>query len=183
MARFAFHGPLKSGKTTLALALQAAAGHRFVDYTGSIKRRLAEAMTVAGRPTTEAEIVRDKEQWRELIVPFATKLGCDYGNGVFEALRDVFGERVEYPQNIAFDNVRFQSQYDKLKPYGFILVRLSIYPLEQERRVLAAGGTLEQLRALRTQDTERPLPTQRGEIRLNADTPTEDQVRILLRLG
>ena len=179
-SRFALHGRMLSGKSTVARLLTEQHGFIWANYTDFGKSIMARALaTILGRSVPLSEVIARKNEWREFIIAGLRVYGFDQGNGV-EALIEQLA--VTPDTQLVFDNVRYLSQYQKLQPYGFRLVRLEISDNEQEARARRAGMPLDKLRALRSETSERPLPHQRGEIVIYVDGHSpEDIVGSILR--
>lgn len=175
--KFALHGPLFSGKTTLAEAL-VREGYTLIDYTGELKRRYVRALTCAGVPTTLDEVLAHKEEERAGIIWLGSRIGFDQG-----ALVDELVGEAGDPEHAVFDNVRFPVQYEKLQVFGYRLVRLVLPPAEQEARAYLKGISGVELRAKRSDLTELPLPAYLDEIVLDARRPTQELVDELLGRG
>lgn len=166
--RFALHGPMFSGKSTLARDLRDLCEFTYINYTDYGKAQVAKALSaLLGRYVDAEEVIARKNEWRDFIIQSLRIYGFDEANGVDDLLALYAGT----PANIVFDNVRYLSQYEALKPYGFTLVRLQVSPQEQADRASRAGMRMSQLVRLREESSEQPLPEQLGEIALRADRP------------
>jgi len=177
--RFALHGPMFSGKSTLAKLLEMEHGFENLDYTDWGKSLVAQALQgmLARRVTHDEVRVRKNEpRMREFTIAALRFYGFDEGVGVKE-----MASTLEPEQPAVFDNVRYLPQYHALIPYGFTLVRLVINPYEQVLRADRAGMPYEKLVQLRRETSEQPLPEQAGEVRLVVDGRTpRDLVEMLL---
>lgn len=169
----ALHGPLKSGKSTLAKALTEQYGFTYVNFTRDIKVRAARALSAAQERYISVEMIeRNKEAFRPFLIELARAIGVDEGETVNEVLVEQLGMVTDtWPQRVVFDNVRYVQQMDKLLPYGFRLVRLQLSDYAQEDRARHDGLSADALFELRLDTTEQPLPHYAGEITLNADLP------------
>lgn len=168
--RFALHGPMFSGKTTLARLLMLDHGYTWLNYTDFGKELCAKALSaLLDREVTRQEVIERKNEWRDFIIQALRIYGFDEGNGVDEMLSWTTDE------HIVFDNVRYQSQYDKLKAHGFILVRLVISDHEQMLRANQTEMPVTDFLRLREESSECPLDPQEDEVTLCVDdkTPAE----------
>lgn len=162
MLKLALHGPLKSGKSSLAQALQER-GFQYLNYTDLLKQLLCEALASIGVNLTVEEIHANKEKYRQLIIEFASVAGFDDGFGIDRMLAEIKPDAT----GVVFDNVRFLPQWKLLKAEGFILVRLTTSERIRLARARSEGMQRSIFEALATLDTEKPLPPQDGEITLN----------------
>jgi hypothetical protein len=190
--RIALHGPLYSGKTTLAHQLVNVHGFTLVNYTDYLKNLTAIMFNAIGKPLTVEQIKADKATWRPFLQSLGTRVGFDEGEYVEQCLREQAGIEYVYSDparsewlldsKIVFDNVRTQAQLDILRPYGFKLVRLTIpYSLQIERaNVLGVSG--EELVRVNLHNIEHGLPEQDEEIRLSAECTVENSIASLLYL-
>lgn len=169
--RFALHGPMFSGKTTIAQLLEERHGYTWLNYTDFGKELCAHALSaLLGRTVTQAEVVARKNEWRDFIIQALRIYGFDEGAGVDELLERT-GE-----EHIVFDNVRYQSQWDKLQPHGFTLVRLVISGEEQKRRAGQAGMDLMTFLRVCGDSSECPLTFQDEEVTLYVDGKTPQEL-------
>lgn len=162
MLKLAIHGPLKSGKSSLAQALQDR-GFQVLNYTDLLKQYLSEALAAIGIQVSVEEMHADKEKYRQLLIEFATVIGFDDGFGIDRMLSEIKPDA----EGVVLDNVRFQKQYDLLKPEGFVLVRLTTPERVRLARARGEGMLRSEFEQYATQKTEQPLPEQPGEIKLN----------------
>lgn len=170
----ALHGPLKSGKSTLAEALRQR-GFTYVNFTRDIKVRAARALSATSERYVAVETIEQhKEDFRPFLIELARMIGVDEGLTVPEVLDEQLGAVLDYwPQRIVFDNVRYAAQMDRLVPYGFRLVRLTLTDWAQEERARRDGMNIDRLFDLREDATEQPLHYYPGELRLNANQPAD----------
>ena len=75
-------------------------------------------------------------------------------------------------ENIVFDNVRTQAQFDILKQYGFQLVRVTVNPITQMNRATLAGVSVQELYRVSEHTIENNLATQEDEIEVNGGVST-----------
>lgn len=191
MPRYALHGELFSGKSTLASALEAR-GFAYVNYTQYLKILAARSLSAIGIPTTVAMIEANKEEYRAYLIALGTRCGFDQGNFVEECLRhDTIWEDDDngvaqggdgLPKHIVFDNVRFPAQFEKLIPLGFRLVRLSTPYGVRLSRAEAKGLSRADYDARLADKSETPLPEYPGEISLSVNGPTDALVDTLAAL-
>ncbi len=175
----ALHGRMFSGKSTVARLLDEQHGYLWANYTDYGKTLAARALTaLLGREVTQGEVIRRKNELRPFIIEALRVYGFDEGNGIDTLLKQL---DIVPDMPIAFDNVRYDRQYKKLRPYGFRLVRLVISDAEQERRAAKAGMPREKLLALRQEPSEQPLPYYVDEVFVPVDgkTPTEVVAEVL----
>jgi hypothetical protein len=171
MIRLALHGPMYSGKTRLARELVDTHGFTLVNYTDYLKTLAARSLSSIGITTSVAEIKANKGKYRPYLQDLGTLCGFDEGGFVDQCVQEQAGYMQvsgEGPQliadNIVFDNVRTQAQFDILKDYGFRLVRLWIpYNLAVERAA-EAGVSEAAMAAVANHQIETPLPHQDGEL-------------------
>ena len=173
--RIAVCGPRGVGKTTLAEYLVEQFGWYHIRYNDVLKQWLCDAINAARSkmelpPITVAHMLQHKEKYRHLQQLFGDEVGFNVGNGVMDALLEWQSQRWPGSQDTIFDNVRFQAQYDILKPYGFVLVELRSEYRRARSEGLADGHHAE----------HQPL---RPDIILDADKPVEDIADVLLRLS
>lgn len=176
--RFAIHGRMFSGKSTIARLLDEEHGFLWANYTDYGKTIMARALSAMfGRHVSQAEVIRRKNELRPFLIEGLRVYGFDEGNGVDDMLKmlDLSPET-----EVIFDNVRYLAQYEKLKPYGFRLVRLVISDEEQERRAADAGMHYDELVRLRDEPSEQPVPVQHGEIALYCDGRTPQNILLEL---
>jgi hypothetical protein len=175
--RLALHGGLFSGKSSLATEL-VARGFALVNYTDYLKELYARSLRAVGIDITKAEVIRNKEQERPHIISFGTRIGFDKGNFVEEALEDgcewAYDDSLEdgddgLPTDIVFDNVRFDTQMEKLLKYGFRLVRVNTPLGVRSARAAIKGLTMEQFMQRTSDPSEAPLSYFPGEISLSVD--------------
>lgn len=167
MSRYiAVHGPIGSGKTTLAQALQAE-GFLWVNFTDALKEKACQAL-YPFRPTTVMEMHARKEAFRPFINAFGDVI--DFTNRpeyVHEALKEWY--RLGQPDAV-FDNVRSVSQALTVKALGFKVVRLQAdLELLQSRRKATAES--------RNHPIEAPLPPEYVDLYLDASLPLETLIR------
>jgi hypothetical protein len=188
--RIAICGKRKLGKSTLAKYMVEQYGWYHIDYVGILKEWMVDAINerreLIGLPYLSVEEVeKDKEKYRPLLQILGVEFGFDQGNGVGEALVRWRKGREERTQPVIFDNVRFQAQFDRLKDYGFVLVKL-VGPRENEllrREDFVALGD-NYMRRPREVDMH-PAENQelRADIEISANNTLEDLADILLRLS
>lgn len=130
--KIAICGAAGTGKTTLAEHMAVHHGWSRIGYNDLLKEWLATSLSnYAPEEVTVEDIIENKEKYRNLLQLFGDAVGFNEGNGVEQAHE----EWAAYHNNsVIFDNVRFQAQYERLKPYGFVLVELV---REQPRSVFA----------------------------------------------
>jgi hypothetical protein len=178
MIRLALHGPMYSGKTSVAHALVSEHGFTLVNYTDYLKSLAARALSGIQISTTVAEIKANKAEYRVLLQWLGTKVGFDDGAYVGQCLweqgADEWGFDLE--DRIVFDNVRTEAQFNLLIDYGFQLVRFEVSPLVQAERAQNLGCSVAELRAVSTHGIEQPIPYREGEVRLNGDSSVEELV-------
>lgn len=125
--RIAVCGPSQSGKSTLAKYMVEQHGWYHINYTRRLKEWFAaDVSRHLKTPLTVEEIEANKEKYRAALQEYGVHVGFDEGNGVDEVIRDWKRLREWNTQSVIFDNVRFQSQFDKLKKHGFVLVKLAV---------------------------------------------------------
>ncbi len=167
--RIALHGPMYSGKTSLAHELVSSHGFTLVNYTDYLKELAASALSYIGVTTTVEQIKADKAKYRSFLQNLGTLV--DFDNGAYverclvEQAADEWGFGLE--ENIVFDNVRTQAQFDILKEYGFQLVRVTVNPITQMNRATRAGVTVQELHRVSAHGIENGLAYQDGEIEVN----------------
>lgn len=176
--RFAMHGRMFSGKSTLAVLLHDALGFEYLNYTDHGKAHIARALSaMLGRTVTHEEVIERKNEpsMRDFTIAGLRLFGFDRGAGIRE-LVESYIDPDDVTTPLVFDNVRYPAQYALLKPYGFTLVRLIMSDREQERRASEAGMPLETLERLRLEESEQPLPPVDGEIVLHVDDKTPERL-------
>lgn len=176
--RVAVRGPLFSGKTTTAEALESL-GFHLVSSTDSLKAMVAETLSRYGTPTSVTDIKADKERYRIFLQQFGDHIHFNEGRTYPFLMAEAFerwGEDADY----VFDNVRFLAQWQALQPYGFQLVLLNLSPMDQELRAAQKGMSREALGRAMDHPGEVCFPVQPGELVLDATAPVEFNVRRIL---
>ncbi|GHO45154.1 hypothetical protein [Ktedonospora formicarum] len=167
----ALHGPIGSGKTTLAQALTAKE-FLWINYTDSLKEKAARAL-YPFRPTTVGEMNARKEFFRPFINAFGEMI--DFAHRpefIHESVEEWF--RLGRP-DAAFDNVRSISQALTVKALGFTIVKLQTDLATLQARRPASEES-------RNHPIDRPLPPHYIDICLDASLPVEELVRQVLAL-
>jgi hypothetical protein len=177
--RIALHGPMYSGKTTLARKLESAHGFTLVNYTDYLKSLAVKALNALGQLTSVEEIAANKTKYRPFLQDLGTLLDFDGGKYVGQCLFEqspicLTGDPLGLPEHIVFDNVRTLAQLDILKKYGFRLLRLGLSPDEQRRRAAELGVSQVELDRLSLHSIERAIPTQRDELWLYAGRDADE---------
>jgi hypothetical protein len=168
--RYALTGPMYSGKTSLAHALADVHGFALVNYTDYLKELAANALSYIGVETTVRGIKEDKAKYRSFLQDLGTLVDFDNGAYVQRCLVEQAMDRTGFNglnEDIVFDNVRTQAQFDILRDYGFQLVRLTVNPIVQINRATRAGVTVQELHRVSDHQIESGLPYQDDEIELN----------------
>jgi len=190
--RLALHGGLFSGKSTLAKELEAR-GFTYVNYTRYLKVLYARSLCAVGIQMSADDVERDKERERPHIISFGSRIGFDKGNFVEECL-DEEASSVSHPAgmggndglypDIVFDNVRFDTQMEKLLPLGFRLVRLDT-PFATRAARAALKGVDQASFAERCNDpSEAPLSYFPGEVSISVEGDIDTILNTLTwRLG
>ncbi len=165
MSWIALHGPIGSGKTTLAKALEET--HLRVNFTDILKENACLAL-YPYRPTTVGDISRNKEAFRPFLQAFGDIIGfTDEPKYVHQALRDwvALGR-----PDCVFDNVRSVAQASVLRAMGFLVVALQVPTDLLIKRTNASEES-------RSHRIEAPLPGDVIDVRLDATLPTASLVR------
>ena len=164
--RIALHGPMYSGKTSLAHELVRSHGFTLVNYTDYLKELAASALSYIGVETTVRTIKADKAKYRSFLQQLGTLVDFDNGAYVQRCLVEQAQDEEGYglTDRIVFDNVRTQAQFDILKPFGFRLVRVTVNPITQMNRATLAGVSVQELYRVSEHTIENNLDTQEGEI-------------------
>lgn len=169
MLRLALHGPKLSGKSTLAIELEAR-GFQRLNFTDLIKELFCAWADLWGVSITVEDIYADKEAYRPDLIAFANAAGFDDGFGV-EMLIDQIDPNAT---GVVFDNVRTEAQWKLLKAAGFTLVRLTTEERFRVARAMTLCISREDFLATADSFTEMPLPTEPDEIRLHQAGPIDD---------
>jgi hypothetical protein len=167
-----------SGKSTLANYLHNNCDFYLMNYTDKLKSLGVEALNTAGINITLADIVKDKRHYRPFLQEFGTAIGFDEGYGVDLCIEE-WTEAGE-PEHIVFDNVRFQSQFSRLVPFGFVLAKLHVSPEEQTRRARSKGLEAAEIRKLMEHQAEKGVVP---DIWINAERPVEQIAAVLTRMA
>jgi len=125
--RIALTGPMHSGKTTLAKYLEDTEKFALCNYTDTLKKLLVIMLNEIDyaqlanlpRELTVADVKANKAKYRPMLQELGTLLGFDNGGYVDVVTRVLKTSGMP----AVFDNVRFASQLEMLKPRGFKLVR------------------------------------------------------------
>ena len=158
--RYALTGPMYSGKTSLAHELADVNGFALVNYTDYLKELAANALSYIGVTTTTPQIKENKAKYRSFLQDLGTLV--DFDNGAYveqcliEQAEDPYGLGIA--KDIVFDNVRTQAQFDILKQWGFVLVRLTVNPIVQINRAARVGVTIQELHRVSEHGIESGLP-------------------------
>jgi hypothetical protein len=177
--RVALTGPMYSGKTTLANVLERE--HHFINinYTRIIKQLACDMLNAVsyaefmglGDEVNVSDIEAHKAQYRGFLQEIGTLCGFDNGGFVDKVCENL--DQYPYGQAV-FDNVRFESQYLKLKEKGFVLCRFV-----DPQMVSATRGVVSHSNHI----AEQPVPEQAGEVHLLVGQPIEVHVAQILALG
>lgn len=180
--RVAITGPMYSGKTSLGRFLEKHYDWYFMDYTGSIKQHLVNALNGVYKTNHVSvdDINQDKKRFRPLLQELGSYLGYDEGYYVDEMLerweRDTANDDAERP--VYFDNVRFPAQFDLLRTRGFVLVQLQISNIEQRQRARGLGVGVDELERVAAHKAEDGVE---AEIWLNGEASVEHNAAVLAR--
>lgn len=168
--RIALTGPMFSGKTTLANYLQDNHGYVWVNYTDYLKTLAVRALQSIGLSARVEDILTNKPTYRPFLQELGTVVGYDQGSYVLDCLNEACAG-YPLPDDVVFDNVRFATQYAKLQPLDFRLVRLAIDPATRGSRGVVVSDD---------HYAEQGVPTQPGELVLDARLPTVELAAQLL---
>lgn len=170
-----------AGKTTLARYLEKEHGFYFIDYTGALKDRLAAGLTTAlGRYISREDIERDKHRYRKPLQWLGDEFGYNEGEGIEDLLEK--WEQDGSPENVVFDCIRFEEQWEVLEGSGldFVLVGLQIPKEVQKERAHAKGISGDELAEVLSHKSETPVVP---EISISGEVDVSYQADMLLRLG
>lgn len=177
--RIALRGPAYAGKSTLAAYLRDHYGFAYVNYTDHLKHLACRALGSVGYLVDIQEMRAKKGQYRAFLQDLGELLDFDHGYGIDEVLADL-----HEGEDAVFDNVRFLSQWERLKPHGFQLVSLAIDPLAQEARAATHGVSRAALGRVLAHPAELGFPIQDHETIVDAELPTADiAARLVENLG
>jgi hypothetical protein len=155
MKYVALTGGLYSGKTTLATELEKR-GYMILSFTDVLKACAATALApYFGGDYTVEDIKADKANLRTFLQEFGRIIGFDWNPGFVNLALQPWWQAGLPPA--VFDNVRFDEQFDTLRPYGFDLVRVSVPFEEQKKRAKKAGVYVRQLRKMLAHPAEAGL--------------------------
>lgn len=170
MDYIALTGSIKSGKTTVARALEKK-GYLLISYTDLLKEYVARALTGAGFPTQPSTILAHKEQYRALIQEFGTVIGFDQGGDFMsKAFAGWDGH-----QRVVFDNIRTDEQAASL-PLGFDIVRLEATHETRADRIRAEGDDPEQVLARESHHIESGISDDWVDLVVTTDIGTPEMV-------
>jgi hypothetical protein len=182
VVRIALTGPMYSGKTTLAEHMRDNHGWFRIGYNDIIKERLAYELSVLeGRVITVDDIIADKKKYRTALQKLGDALGFNEGNGVLLAMRRWERDRKSYNQPVIFDNVRFPGQFERLKEYGFVLVKLEVDTYACRDRATQVGVSTLEFASAVSHFAEAGVGLS-PDLFINGDRPTAVIADILLRL-
>lgn len=154
MRLLALQGPLGSGKTTLARALERR-GFMVITFNDILKEEAVKALAAVGHATTVAEIIQFKAQYRGFLQHLGTLIGFnDDPAFVYRALQPWLAAGM--PPAV-FDNVRTPDQLEALQPWDFPLVSLRL-PVEDQWQRVRHAMTRRQLTEARSHPSERWKP-------------------------
>ena len=167
--RYALHGPMYSGKTSLAHALVDVFGFTLVNYTDYLKDLAVMSLNVLGLGLTVETLKENKAHYRAYLQALGTLVDFDNGNYVERCL--VEQASVDWgfglQERIVFDNVRTAAQFELLKQHDFRLIRVRINPVTQMNRAIRQGVSVQELFRVSEHSIENELPYQDGEIEVN----------------
>ena len=173
--RIALHGPMYSGKTSLAHELVRSHGFTLVNYTDYLKDLAVTSLNALGFGLTTETLKANKGHYRAYLQALGTLV--DFDNGAYVE-RCLVEQATDYEggyglvENIVFDNVRTQAQFDLLKQHGFQLVRVTVNPITQMNRATLAGVSVQDLYRVSEHTIENNLATQEDEIQVNGGVST-----------
>ena len=161
----AVHGPIGSGKSSLARALEDT--HLWVNFTDLLKEKACFAL-YPYRPTTVREVHLNKEVYRPYIQAFGDLIGfTDDPKFVFESLEQWSASG---QPDCVFDNVRSVSQAMTLQALGFKIVKLVASNDLLRTRTDASESS-------RSHRIEQPLPDHLIDVYLDASFPLDSLVK------
>lgn len=179
--RVALQGEIGSGKSTLAKYMRENHGWYVMEYSDSLKWALCKALNYFEDETGERfdapDIQADKNRFRKALQELGSALGFDKGVGVETALKDWELYRRSANQPVIFDNVRFEEQFNILKPHGFVLVELFVNYNQRKERATKKGISLEGYGHIAEESCPEP------DLYLNANGTVEETAELLLRLN
>lgn len=175
--KIALYGKPCSGKTTFANYLRDTHGFYKMDFTDLIKETVVDMLNFANLDITVEDVHKEKERFRPLLQTVAATLGFDEGYGVDQVIAKWVDAGC--PQNVVFDNVRYMKQYERLVPYGFVLVELAVSNGQWQQRATQKGTTVYNLSEQMKRDMEEIWP----DLILNGNGPVTHIAETLLRLG
>lgn len=175
--KIALYSPPCYGKTALAEYLRDAHGFWLMNFTDLIKETAVDMLNFANLDVAVEDVVREKERFRPFLAMVSKTLDFNGGYGIDQLIE--MWQAAGSPQNVVFDNVRYLKQYEKLMPYGFVLVGLNISGDEWAARAEKKGTTPYELKDTMKRDMEPIFP----DITINADGPVHRAAETLLRLA
>lgn len=178
--KVAFSGSIMSGKSTVCRLL-ADRGFYLMDYTGYLKELAADELAQeTGQSIDRDYLDKHKQEFREYLQKFGTRFGSQHGHGIADvASKWMVSER---NANIAYDNIRYERQFEVLSNIipGFVHVGLRLSEHEQKERARRKGVFPEELEHIKQHMAEQPVP---AEIYIDASRPAHEIANIFLRFA
>ena len=177
MKYIALTGPMYSGKTTLAMALQER-GYLKIGFADQLKQYACEALEAVGVYATVRQMNENKQVYRAFLQSLGTLVDFDTDPAHIENAIAPWVERGR-PKAV-FDNVRFNQQANTLHGYGFKLVQIRVGLSVQYDRAAALGVTSEALEIMMRHSCEQGVSN--PYISIDGTRSVEENVELLINL-